>query len=90
MVPEKNVILVVYDRLSKMVYFVATTERISAESLARLFRYNMWKLYRLLESVISDRELQFVAELTKKLNKIVRIETRLSIVFYPQINRQTE
>jgi len=48
-------ILVVCDRFLKMSYFVATTEKITAEGLARLFRDNMWKLYELLESVISDR-----------------------------------
>ena len=63
LVLEKNVILVVYDRLSKMIYFVATTEEISAESLVRLFRDNVWKLHRLPESFILDRKPQFVVEL---------------------------
>ena len=40
-VAGKDTILVVCDRLSKMTYFVATTERTSAERLARLFRDNM-------------------------------------------------
>ena len=55
-VAGKDAILVVCDRLSKMTYFVATTEGTSAEGLARLFRDNIWKLYELLESVVSDRE----------------------------------
>ena len=38
---RKNAILVVYNRLSKMVYFMATTEETSAEGLARLFRDNV-------------------------------------------------
>ena len=37
----KDVILVVCDRLSKITYFVATTERTSAEGLAKLFRNNI-------------------------------------------------
>jgi len=41
LVAGKNVILVVYDRLSKITYFVITTEGTSAEVLARLFRDNM-------------------------------------------------
>jgi len=41
LVAGKNVILVVYNRLSKMMYFVATTEKTSAGRLARLFRDNM-------------------------------------------------
>jgi len=47
----------------------------------------MWKLYRLLERVISDRKLQFAAKLTKKLNNMLRIKTKLSIFFYLQIDR---
>ena len=41
LVVEKNAILVVQDRLFKMVYFVIITERISAERSARLFRDNV-------------------------------------------------
>jgi len=48
-------ILVVVDRLTKMVHFIPTTEKTSAEELARLFRDNVWKLHRLPESIISDR-----------------------------------
>ena len=48
-------ILVVCDRFSKMSHFVAITEKTMAEGLARLFRDYVWKLYGLLESVISDR-----------------------------------
>ena len=40
-VAGKDAILVVYNRLSKMAHFVATTEGTSAEGLARLFRDNM-------------------------------------------------
>jgi len=50
-----NSILVVVDRLTKMVHFISTTEKTSAEELARLFRNNMWKLHGLPESIILDR-----------------------------------
>jgi len=36
-----NSILVVVDRLTKMVYFIPTIEKTSAEGLARLFRDNV-------------------------------------------------
>ena len=54
-VAEKNAILVVYDRLSKMTHFVATTEGTTAEGLARLFRDNVWRLHGLPGSVVLDR-----------------------------------
>jgi len=40
-VAGKDAILVVYNRLSKMTYFVATTEKTLVEGLARLFRDNI-------------------------------------------------
>ena len=89
-VAGKDAILVVCDRLSKMTYFVATTEETSAEGLARLFRDNVWKLYELSESVVSDRGPQFIAELTKELNRMLGIKTRLSTAFHPQTDGQTE
>jgi len=57
LVAGKNAILVVCNRLSKIAHFVATTEETLAEGLVRLFRDNVWKLYRLPESMISDRRL---------------------------------
>ena len=83
-------ILVVCDRFSKMSHFVATTEKTTAESSAELFRDNVWKLYGLPKSVISDRGPQFAAGLTKELNKMLGIETKLSTTYHPETNRQTE
>ena len=73
-----------------MVYFVLTTEKTSAEGLAKLFRDNMWKLHGLPESIILDRRPQFVAGLMRELNRMLGIESRLSTAFYPQTNGQTE
>ena len=90
LVAGKNTILVVYNKLSKMMHFVATKKGILAEKLMRLFRNNMWKLHRLSESVINNKRLQFVVELTKELNRMLGIEMRLSIAFHLQTDRQTE
>ena len=49
LVVGKNAILVVCDRMSKMVYFVAIIEETSAEELIKLFRDNVWKLHGLPE-----------------------------------------
>ena len=73
-----------------MMYFVATTEGILAEGLARLFQDNVWKLHGLLESVVSDKRLQFVAEMMKELNRMLGIETKLSTLFHSQTDRQIE
>ena len=90
LVAGKNTILVVYDRLSKMIYFMAMTEGTLAEGLAKLFRDNIWKLHRLPESIVLDRGPQFAVELTKELNRMLGIETKLLTAFHPQIDRQTK
>ena len=89
-VAEKDAILVVCNRLSKMTHFVATTEETSAEGLAKLLRDNVWKLHGLPESVVLDRGPQFVAELMKELNRILGIKMKLSTVFHPPTDGQTE
>ena len=83
-------ILVVVDRLTKMVHFIPTTEKMLAEGLARLFRDNVWKLHGLPESIISDRGPQFTAGIMRELNEMLEIKSKLSTVFYPQTDRQTE
>ena len=90
LVARKDTILVVCNRLSKMMHFITTIEEISAEELARLFRDNVWKLHGLPESIVSDKGPQFVVELTKELNKMLGIKTKLSTVFHPQIDGQME
>ena len=82
--------MVVCDWLSKMTYFVATTEGTIVEGLARLFRNNLWKLHGLPESIVSDRGPQFATELTKELNQMLGIKTKLSTAFYPQMDGQME
>jgi len=88
LVAGKDVILVVCDRLPKMIHFVVITEEILTKRLARLFRDNVWKLHRLL--VISNRGPQFAVELTKELNRMLCIETKLLTSFHLQINGQTK
>ena len=89
-VAGKDTVLVVCNRLSKMTHFVATTEGTLTEGLARLLRDNVWKLHGLPESIVSDRGPQFAAELTRELNRILGIKTKLSTVFHPQTDGQME
>ena len=85
-----DTILVVCDRFSKMAHFIATTEKTSVEGLAKLFRDHVWKLHGLLESIISDKGVQFAAEMMKELNNLLGIQTKLSTAYHPQTDGQTE
>ena len=83
-------ILVVVDRLSKMIHICPTTTRLSSEGLARLFRDHVWKHHGLPEQVISDRGPQFVSGFMKELNKFLGIMTSPSTAYHPQTDGQTE
>jgi len=81
-----DAILVVCDRFSKIAYFIATTEKTSAEELAKLFQDQVWRLHGLLESIISDKGVQFTAGMIKELNNLLGIQTKLSTAYHPQTN----
>jgi len=73
-----------------MAHFIATTEKTLAEGLAKLFWDHVWKLHGLPESIISDRGVQFVAEMMKELNNLLGIQTKLSTAYYSQMDGQME
>jgi len=85
-----DTILVVCDRFSKIVHFIATTEKTSAEGLAKLFWDHIWKLHGLPESIISDRGVQFAVGMIKELNNLLGIQTKLSMAYHPQTDGQME
>jgi len=73
-----------------MAHFIATMEKTSAEGLTKLFWDHVWKLHGLPESIISDRRVQFVAEMMKELNNLLEIQTKLLMAYHPQTDGQTE
>jgi len=83
LVQEYNSILVVCDRMMKIAYFVPTMEKTLVKGVARLFWDNIWKLHRLPESIIMNREAQFVAGIIKELNRMLGINTKLSTAYHP-------
>jgi len=85
-----DAILVVCNWFSKMAHFIATTEKMLAEGLAKLFQDHIWKLHGLLESIISDRGVQFAVGMMRELNNLLEIQTKLLTAYYPQTDGQTE
>ena len=59
-------IMVVVDRLSKMRHLIAYFD-MSTPAVARLFLDHIWKLYRLPETIISNKGSQFVSVFWKEL-----------------------
>jgi len=73
-----------------MAHFVLTTEKTSAKEVARLFQNNIWKLYSLPKSIITDRRVQFAVGMMRELNHMLGINTKLSMTYHLQTDSQTE
>jgi transposase InsO family protein len=84
-----DAILVVVDKLTKMVHLVPTTTRKTAEQTARLYVDNVWKLHGVPQVIVSDRDPQFTSHFTKALCKILGTKQALSTAYHPQTDGQT-
>ena len=87
---KKNAILVVVDRKSKGAHFIACTTSETAESTARLFLDNVWKLHGLPKRTVSDRGTQFNSHFMKRLYELLGIQPGFSTAFHPESDGQTE
>jgi hypothetical protein len=85
-----DAILVVVCRLTKFCRYTPCKGTCNAGELARLFRDNIWKLYGLPETVVSDRGTQFISTFWKHLCQILDTRAQLSTAYHPESDGQTE
>jgi len=83
-------VLVIVDRLSKMVHFVPTTSDVTSAEFAQLFLNNVVRLHGLPTEIVSDRGSQFISQFWKKLCEKLGIKRAMSTAFHPQSDGQTE
>lgn len=90
---QMNGILVVICRLSKERIYVpvrGTKEGTSAQELAKIFIKEVYAHYGLPDSIVSDRGTQFILVFWRVLCQYLGIDCKLSTVYYPETNGQTE
>jgi transposase InsO family protein len=83
-------IMVVMDRVSKMAHFIGLKETATAKDAANAFLKEVWKLYGLLESIISDRDMKWISEFWDGLCGLFGIKKRMTTSFHPETDGQTE
>ncbi|GJX59479.1 retrotransposon-related protein [Tanacetum coccineum] len=86
----KSTILVIADRLSKYVHFIAVTHPYTAKTIARLFLDNIHKLHGLPKTIVSDRDKIFMSLFWQSLFKMLQLQLKMSIAYHPQTDGQTE
>ena len=84
-----NAICVLVDRFSKQIHAIPTTNRLTAEGMAKIYRDHVFRLHGLPQKIIHDRGSQFDAKMMKELYKLLHIEGNPSTAYHPQTDGQT-
>ncbi|GJP83665.1 hypothetical protein CLOP_g13794 [Closterium sp. NIES-67] len=85
-----DAILVIVDRLTKMVHFIACQQNITAEQTAQLFIANVIRLHGLPSAIISDRNPKFTSNFWRHLWDKFGTKLQFSSAYHPQTDGQTE
>jgi Reverse transcriptase (RNA-dependent DNA polymerase)/RNase H-like domain found in reverse transcriptase/Integrase zinc binding domain/Chromo (CHRromatin Organisation MOdifier) domain/Retroviral aspartyl protease/Integrase core domain/Retrotransposon gag protein/Zinc knuckle len=85
-----DAVLVVVDRFTKMVKFIPTSVKVTAEGAARLFFDHVFRLMGMPKEIITDRDPRFTGKFFKALCKLMGIKQSFSSAFHPQSDGQTE
>jgi len=85
-----NAICVTVDRLTKRAHFIPINNWFSSKDMAQLLYDKVYPLHGLPLQIISDRGVQYSAELFQEWCKILGIESTMLTVYHPQTDGQTE
>ena len=85
-----SIFIVVNQGLTKGVILMPCNKMITAIQTADLLVRDIFKHFGLLDSIISDRGVQFTATVFKEVMKALKITQKLSTAFHPQTDRQME
>jgi transposase InsO family protein len=85
-----DAILVVVDRLTKMVRFVPTNTGVSAKDTAALFLNEVFRVFGMPKELITDRDPRFTGKFFTELCRLLGVKQCLSTAYHPQTDGQTE
>jgi transposase InsO family protein len=83
-------VLVVMDRLSKESISIPCHKTTTAEEMASLFIYHIWRYFGPPDSIVSDRGPQFISTFWTEFCRLLGIKLKLSTAHHPQTDGQTE
>jgi len=63
---------------------------VSLKEIAKIYRDEIWKLHRVPQKILSNKELHFISKFIENLTKALKTKRTLFTVCYPQTDGQTE
>ena len=85
-----NAILVVVDRFTKYGCFLLLRHPLSAQSVAKLFLNQVYKLHGMPASIVSDQDCIFCSAFWKELFRLADVKLQMNSSYHPQMDGQTE
>ena len=83
-------ILVVVDKLTKYIYLISCCEEFTTKQTTYIVLDRVIRHYGIPENITSDRDKIFKSNFWKTLIVEIGTKIKLSIVYHPQTDRQTE
>lgn len=87
---EKDVILVVVDRLTKYTHFLSLQHSSMVKEVARAFLASVYRLHGCPKSIVSDGDKTFTSQFWTELFTLMSTKLHMSTAYHPQIDGQTE
>jgi transposase InsO family protein len=87
---NKDAIMVVVDRLTKMTVIIPMRGDASAHTVAQLFVQHVARLHGIPESIVSDRDVKFTSAFWKSVCATWGTKQKMSSAYHPQTDGQTE
>ena len=90
MCKEKNVILVVVDRLSKYAHICSLCHPYSVITIAQLFLNQIYHLHGMPQSIVSNGDATFLSNFWQEPFRLQQVQLHMSTSYHPQSDGQTE
>ena len=76
--------------LTSIVHIILLKQTYRAREIVEIVFKNVYKLYRLLNYIVSNQDSLFTSTFWKRLHNLISIKLKLSSIYYLQTDRSTE
>ncbi len=88
-----NAVFMIINRLNKMHHYISCIideNDTTIEKTTKLLIQYVWKLHELLNTMISNRDFQFISFVWNTICRMLKIKAKLFIAFHSKTNKQSE